>query len=387
MTGCMAQALDTNGKITSTWKTGLDAIEMKPVSGHEGWYYGESDVYSKTAYNGNLADGVTGQPNEYALVVGYNKTAEISAAKQGLQWVDAYKAAYCASFAYPKNATFDGEGGAKQVVTLHEDKFTAVPKKPEAPLTNYTMKVAFSESLPTWEVPHLLGSFDSWNTTWSAEAEVSHRMTTTDSARKIWTYKFDSIIPDSYDITMSLDYTVTDVPSTSAYSWTKPDEWKAGNLKMSVNTTDGNNFVMADADAYVATVSAAAGSVFADPSIKYDYTFKLVNTAATPLAATFEVGISGTINSWAFGAMTPAADVKSYTITLQAPMGSYEFGFRDHTDNWDHKVALADGNLKVTLPAKAVTITVTADMSNFAIAKDATGYVQTAIPAGDIVIA
>jgi hypothetical protein len=172
LTGCMAQVKGTDGKITATWNTGLDAIEMKAVTGHDGWYYGESAVYSTTDYKANLGTGVADQSGEYSLVLGYNSTAEISDSKKGLQWVDAYKATYCASFAYPNNAKFTDEGGDGKLVTLHEDTFTAVPKKPEAPLTNYTMKIAFSESLPAYEVPHFLGSFDGWKTAWSAEAEA-----------------------------------------------------------------------------------------------------------------------------------------------------------------------------------------------------------------------
>lgn len=367
MTGCMAQVKDAEGKITSTWNTGLDAIEMKAVSGHEGWYYGESAVYTTAAYKAALGTGVTDQSGEYSLVLGYNSTAEISDAKKGLQWVDAYKSTYCASFAYPNNAKFTSDGGDGKLVTLHSDTFTAVPKKPEAPLTNYVMKVAFSESLPTWEVPHLLGSFDSWKTTWSAEAEVAHRMATTDAARKIWTFTFDSIIPDAYDITMSLDYTMEAVPATNSYSWTKPAEWKAGNLKMTVNSADGNNFVMADADAFVATVSADDGTILADPTATYAYVIKLTNSGT---ALTDSVYLSGNITAWEQTdntKMTVDATGLVYTFNLTHTAGSASFRFLIGA-GWDHCLGstedTGDHNFSYMLPAHAGTLAISADLTN-----------------------
>jgi hypothetical protein len=369
MTGCMAQVKGTDGKITATWKTGLDAIEMKAVTGHEGWYYGESDVYTTTAYKAALGTGVTDQSGEYSLVLGYNSTAEISDSKKGLQWVDAYKATYCASFAYPTNAKFAAEGGDGQLVTLHSDTFTAVPKKPEAPLTNYTVKIAFSESLPTYEVPHFLGSFDGWTTTYNTANELAHRMTTTDTDRKIWTYTFASIIPDSYDITMSLDYTIEAMSDQTSYSWTKAAEWTAGNLKMSVNSADGSNFVMADADAFVATISSADGTILSDPTIKYDYTFTLTNTGT---AVAEDVYLSGAMTAWeqtAATKMTVDATGKIYTFTgVNHVAGSIKFRFLVGA-SWDHSVCSTENNsdsnnFVYKLPAKSGTVALSADMTN-----------------------
>jgi hypothetical protein len=367
LTGCMAQVKGTDGKITATWNTGLDAIEMKAVTGHDGWYYGESAVYSTTDYKANLGTGVADQSGEYSLVLGYNSTAEISDSKKGLQWVDAYKATYCASFAYPNNAKFTDEGGDGKLVTLHEDTFTAVPKKPEAPLTNYTIKIAFSESLPAYEVPHFLGSFDGWKTAWSAEAEAAHRMVTTDTARKIWTFTFDSIIPDSYDITMSLDYTVEAMADQKDYSWTKAAEWTAGNLKMSVNSADGNDFVMADEDAFVATVSADAGTILADPTLKYDYVIKLTNSGT---ALTDSIYLSGNITAWAqtdATKMTVDATGKIYTFNLNHVAGSASFRFLIGA-GWDHCLGstedTTDHNFSYKLPAHAGELAITEDLTN-----------------------
>jgi hypothetical protein len=365
LTGCMDQVADTAGKLTATWAIGLDAIELSAISGYAGWYKGESNLYTTATYTANLGPGVTDQHLQYSLVVGYNSTAAVAASKKGLQWADNLKGTYCATFAYPANPTF-AEPGADRVVHLHDDGFTAVPKTPVPALTNYTIKVAFSEALPAWEVPHLFGSFDGWLTTYSADNESAHRMVVSSADRKIWKYAFASIMPDTYDITMSLDYTITAVTGQTAYAWTKPDEWQAGNLKLTVNDIDGNDFVMADDDAFPATLTNTG--VLADPTLPFAYTFIMVNTGTALVDAAQPIYVSGNMNSWAAAQMIVDASGLKYTVVLQAPAGSYQFGI--HNDGWKSKVATnaAGDNFSVTLAAKAQTITVTADMTTFSLA-------------------
>jgi hypothetical protein len=373
MTGCMAQVKDADGKLTATWATGLDAIELAEVEGHAGWYWAQSDLYTTATYLANLAEGVADQHCQYQLVLGYNASAEIAEAKKGLQWVDSFKSEYCQSFAFPANPTFD-EPGADRVVHLHDDSFNAVPKAPEPPLSNYTIKVAFSVALPEWEVPHFMGSFDGWDTDFAHEE--AHRMVPSNEARTIWKYTIDSIMPDTYEVTMSLDYTMESKPDQTAYAWIKPDDWQSGNKLMTINSADGDDFVMDDADAFTADLTNTG--VLADPNVKFDYTFIMVNTGTALDDTAQPIYLSGTINSWAADRMTVDETGKVYTLVKNAPAGSYDFAI--HNDGWAYKVAGEGGaNFSITLEEKPQTVTVTADMTEFSLTANYLAVVGTVV--------
>jgi hypothetical protein len=366
MTGCMAQAKDSDGKITATWNTGLDAIEMKAVTGADGWYVGyTADVWNEATYTAALATGVTGQPGEYSLVLGYNSTAVIADSAKGLQWKDDLKSTYCASFAYPSNAKFTYAAGDNTKMVLTNDSFTKVPSKPLDPLKNYTIKVAFSEALPTWEIPHLFGSFNSWKTAYSEEAELEARMTVSSTDRKIWKYTFASIIPDTYQLTMSLDYTLEAKPGQTGFSWVKPDDWQAGNLKYTVAAADSDNYVMDDADALTADLTNTG--TLGDPSKVANVKFEITNTG-TALAADTKVYIIGNFTGWGDGVALDLGSDGLYTVTIDGmTAGAQEFGVTDGS-SWAHKLYDAEnnGNLKFTLTAgQDIKVAVSGDMTYF----------------------
>jgi uncharacterized protein (DUF2147 family) len=383
LTGCMNQVKDSSGKLTGTWAFGLDAIEMQPITGNAGWYVGYDDeVYNAATYKANLGTGVSDQANEYSLVAGYNSSAEIADSKKGLQWVDTYKADYVASFAYPTNATFESATGDNVRIILHEDNFAKLPSEPEAPLNYYTIKVAFQETvngvtspkaLPEWEIPHLFGSFNGWATSYSAENEVAARMTP-NADRTIWSYTFASIIPDTYEITMSLDWTVESLHEldrdASGFNWKKPDNWAAANLKLTIHESDGGFFTMTDEDALTADMTKLGTFVAPDQVANVKFVIKNTGTA---LAATQKVFVIGNFTSWGDGAVTTSLDTtdttgKTYTATIKDIVaGSQEFGVTDDK-SWTHKVydAANDSNLKFTLVAgNDLIVTVEGDLSHF----------------------
>jgi uncharacterized lipoprotein NlpE involved in copper resistance len=371
MSGCMNQA-KKDDKITSTWATGLDAMEMTAVADHAGWYVGyTADAWNEATYTAALATGVTGQPGEYGLVLGYNSTAAIGDASKGLLWKDDLKSTYCASFAYPANAKFTYDTGDNTKIVLHSDSFTKVPKKPEDPLTNYTIKVKFSKALPTWEIPHFFGSFNGWKTDYNTANELAARMTP-NADRTIWSYKFDSIIPDTYEITMSLDYTLEARPSQSGFAWNKPDDWAAANLKYTINSSDGNSYTMEDADALTADLTKLG--TLPDPTKVADVMFIVKNTG-TALASTVKVNIIGSFTGWK--AVETALDKddtakKTYTVTMKDVVEGtkLEFGVTDDA-NWTHKLYNDDGTEKGTNLSFALTagnnlkVTISGDMSYF----------------------
>ena len=383
LTGCMNQVKDASGKLTGTWALGLDAIEMKPIEGSAGWYVGYDDeVYNAATYAANLASGVTSQANEYSLVAGYNSSAEISDSKKGLQWVNAYKADYIASFAYGTNAKFESATGDNSRIILHEDNFSKLPGEPEAPLNYYTIKVAFQKTvnnvavpvaLPEWEIPHLLGSFNGWATTYNAENEFAARMTP-NADRTIWSYTFATIIPDTYEITMSLDWTVESLHAlgrdASGFNWKKPDDWAAANLKLTIHESDGSYFTMTDEDALTADMTKLGTFVAPDQVANVKFVIKNTGTA---LAKTQKVYVIGNFTSWGDGAVTTSLDKddatgKTYTATINDIVaGNQEFGVTDDT-SWTHKVfdEANDSNLKFSLVAgNNLIVTVSADLSHF----------------------
>jgi hypothetical protein len=378
----MQQVKDSSGKLTSTWAFGLDAIEMTAIEGSSGWYVGYDDeVYNAATYEANLASGVTSQANEYSIVVGYNASAEISDSKKGLQWVDDYKADYIATFAYGTNAKFESATGDNARIILHEDNFSKLPGEPEAPLNYYTIKVAFQKTvegvttpvaLPEWEIPHLFGSFNGWATSYSAENEVTARMTP-NANRTIWSYSFATIIPDTYEITMSLDWTVESLHALerdpSGFNWKKPDNWSE-NLKLTIHESDGSFFTMTDEDALTADMTKLGTFVAPDQVANVKF---VINNTGTALAKTQKVYVIGNFTSWGDGAVTTSLDSadttgKTYTATINSMVaGNQEFGVTDDT-SWTHKVydAANSSNLKFTLVAgNDLIVTITADLSHF----------------------
>lgn len=374
MSGCMNQAKDADGKITSTWSTGMDALEFAALDGHAGWYVGyTADAWNEATYKANLATGYDGQPGEYGLVLGYNDTAAIGSSSKGLVWNDDLKSVYCASFAYPANAKFTYATGDNSKIVLTADSFTKVPKKPEDPLTNYTLKVAFSKALPTWEIPHMFGSFNGWKTAYNADNELASRMTPNDD-RTIWSFTFASIIPDTYAITMSLDYTLESLKSKpTSFMWVKPDNWnekdaantnlKGGNVPYTIASASGNNYTMADEDALTAVMTKVG--VLADPSITYSVSFELTNTNATALDSSITLYVAGGFNGWnnADANAFTLADGK-YTYTVDLPYGSIEWGVIKNS-TWDPKLVGEGGaNFGVTVTG-AGTVKITGDLSIF----------------------
>lgn len=339
------------------WATGLNAIEMK--SGIlDGYLVGYSDKY--------VAGEHGTQTYNYQLVVGYNSTAEIADSKKGLVWNDAYKSEECKSFGGESglgNPTFEeGFDAEKRIADLGTHTFSSQPSAPSAPLKDFKVQVSFAESVPEYAVPHFLGSYNGWNTNYTADLEAATRMTVVEGTeRKTWELNLGDTYADTYEWTMSIDYTLEAKPNQEGFSWNKPDQLGT-NGKYTVAPIMGDGYAMNITDGDPLTFDFAAK--LPDPTQTAN--LKIVaTTTGEAVKAEAKLYVCGNFTGWKPQEMTASDDRKTFTLEFMGlTAGELDFGINDGTDNWAHKVAGDNANIKSQLTAGQDTIlTVTADLA------------------------
>jgi len=317
--------------------TGSDALEMIKL-GDTNTYYVITDA----------PDTTLSQGNEYQIVQGYNTSSNMAATKIGLQWTDAYKSDEELAYEAMKNPIFT-YAGTEQTINLGTHTFSTAVKAPAAPLTNYSVYVS-TEALPSYVHVFLPGNWNNWGNT----EGLSIEMTAANAERTLWKYNFESIYADTYEYAVALSNTTT-------VDWSfKCLEAAAGNMKYTIYETDGSNF---DDPSFATAVTFDA--IPGDPNLPFAYKFIFKNSGTAALQPDVIPAICGGFTGWIYTAMTLTDGV--WVLDLPAAAGATEFGIvnmNDTTGNWVGKIVSEDGsNLKVTLPTKEATITITGDYS------------------------
>jgi len=353
LTGDMA-VVDEKG----TWAQGLAAIEMK--SGVlDGYLVGYSDKYEPE-------EGAA-QANQYQVVVGYNSTAQTADSRKGLVWNNAYKSEECLSAGGESGLgnptfTYDAE---KRIADLGTHVFKSQPAAPQPALKNLTLKVSFAESVPEYAVPHLLGSYNGWNTNYSAELEEATRMAVVEGTeRKDWTLNIGDAYADSYEWTMSMDYTLEAMPDQTNFSWKKPDQLAEGNLPYTVIQIMGDDHELDLTEGDPLTFDFATN--LPDPSQKAGLKI-VVTTEGEAVAEGLTLCVTGSFTGWAAQDMTASEDRKTFTLELtEITAGKLEFGITLKGEtNWAHSVVAAEGaNITQQFTASEDSvITIVADLA------------------------
>lgn len=353
LTGDMAQ-VDEKG----TWAKGLDAIEMK-TGVLDGYLVGYSAKYEPAEDSA--------QANQYQVVVGYNSTAEIADSKKGLVWNNAYKSDECLSFGGESGLgnptfTYDAE---KRIADLGTHTFKSQPAAPQPALKNFKLKVSFATSVPEYAVPHLLGSYNGWDTNYTAELEEATRMTVVEGTeRKDWTLNIGDTYADSYEWTMSIDYTIEAKADQTNFSWKKPDQLAAGNLPYTVLQIMGDDATMDLTEGDPLTFDFDAN--LPDPSQKANLKI-VVTTEGEAVAEGLTLCVTGSFTGWAAQDMVASDDRKTFTLELtEVTAGKLEFGITLKGEtNWAHSVVAAEGaNITQQFTASEDSvITIVADLA------------------------
>ncbi len=340
------------------WATGLNAIEMK-AGILDGYLVGYSDKYVPGEHGT--------QKYNYQLVVGYNSTANIADEKKGLVWNDSYKSEECKSFGGESGlgnpdfkATFDAE---KRIADLGTHTFTSQPSAPSAPLKNFKVSVTFAESVPTYAVPHFLGAYNGWSTTYTAELEAATRMTVVENTdRKTWELNLGDTYAADYEYTISVDYTIEAKKDQTNFSWKKPAQLQS-NGKYTVAQIMGDDYTMnlTDGDPLAFDFAAELPDPTQTANLKI-----VATTAGEAVKADAKLYVCGSFTGWSPKEMTASDDRKTFTLELTGvTAGNLEFGINDGTSDWKHNVKAEGGaNIKAALEAgKDLCVTITADLA------------------------
>jgi hypothetical protein len=345
LTGSMTEKVVDDAWKTD-WATGLDAIEMVNIEGTD-VYYGQY-AWDAAAYEGT-------QAKQYQLVAGYNESAEVAANLKGLQWVDSYKSAECAAYAYPLNPEWVEDATQANVVWLNTTTngsthtFNAQPPAPKI-LHNYKIIFEFEDEIPDYVGGvYMTGTFNSW----SEDLAVT-KLTQVEGNKKQFFKVFDEILADTIEFQIVVEY-----PEATKITWSY--KVAENNMTYSVLAADGDNFV---SDPQLLGVSFA--DLIPDPDAAVDFVFTLTNTGGALAETVTTLYINGSFLGWTAAALTKvSADEFTFTKTM-APQ-AIEFGFMSNTDWSDKAVAEGGGNLMLTLVADKLAIGVTADFSKFGV--------------------
>ncbi|MCM1533042.1 MAG: hypothetical protein NC099_00130 [Corallococcus sp.] len=346
----------------TAWAKGLAAPEFKKVEG-KNLYYAQIEY-----------DATKEQANEYALVLGYNKSSGLPDDKCGLAWIDAYKSDYCATFAYGTNATFEYKDGAK-TVNLGEHKFSTAISAPIR--VNTELRLTFSQALGENAEVYFMGDFNGWTAS-AAQATAS-------ADRTVYSLALNDVLCSNYGykVLVVRDKTAAtttegegdDATELGIWDWnmTTPEfpadvehddnsvirayieigASDGGNLTLSVMESDGGSYID-----LLETVSEAYGDVDktgldlnqidlqegennGTPNNVFTWKYQMELPEKTfivnfkeALSTEMSIYILGSMNGWneAYNAdaakdkskMTISADRKSASIALEVAPGNYE---------------------------------------------------------------
>lgn len=333
--------------------TGTTALEMTKMEGDSRVYYVITDAPDTTKTQGF----------EYQIVKGYNASSSMPADKQGLAWNNNYKSDEELALEAMENPVFEFTAGDK-TIDLGTHTFSTSVLAPASPLTNYTLKFTFTESVPTWSVPIIMGSMNGWKTPSEDNTEEENKaivkagtLKTTDEARKVWTITYASIYAGSYEYKLLVEYTT----AVSSVTWNVVDQTKE-NTPLNIMQADGDNYELD-----LGEVSMDFGVKMPDPSKAYDYVFIFENaTDGGALVEGVEPGICGDFTSWKYTAMTKVGE--HYELAIRTVYGTKGFGIinmKEGGTNWVGCIvdSATDNNISAVLEEKNQTITVVAKYS------------------------
>lgn len=345
--------------LTGGWinfATGLDALEMTKLE--------DTNVYYVIT---DAPDTTLTQGNEYQIVRGYNASSTMATAKQGLQWVDAYKSDEELNFAALKNPTFTYTAGDNKI-DLGTHTFSTKVSAPAAPLNNYTLRFTFTTSVPTYGQPMIFGSFSGWKTPSDSKTDEENKqiindakLTTVDPDRKVWTKTFETMYADTYEYKLLVEYTTAETSIT----WNNVDG-NDENLSFNVMQIDGDNYtldVMSDA-------TMDFDAKLPDPSKTAKIKFILANSGKAGFAEGVAPGICGNFTSWTYTALNCDGDF--YSLELTVVVGDFQCGIINMNEggtSWVNAIKGLDGtsNISFTTTLETKTVTITADYSKLGV--------------------
>lgn len=336
--------------------TGLDALEMTKLE--------DTNVYYVIT---DAPDTTLTQGNEYQIVRGYNASSTMATAKQGLQWVDAYKSDEELTFTALENPTFTYTAGDNKI-DLGTHTFSTKVSAPAASLNNYTLRFTFTTSVPTYGQPMIFGSFSGWKTPSDSKTDEENKqiindakLTTVDPDRKVWTKTFETMYADTYEYKLLVEYTTAETSIT----WNNVDG-NDQNLSFNVMQIDGDNYtldVMSDA-------TMDFDAKLPDPSKTAKIKFILANSGKAGFAEGVAPGICGNFTSWTYTALNSDGDF--YSLELTVVVGDFQCGIINMNEggtSWVNAIKGLDGtsNISFTTTLETKTVTITADYSKLGV--------------------
>ena len=336
--------------------TGLDALEMTKLE--------DTNVYYVIT---DAPDTTLTQGNEYQIVRGYNASSTMATAKQGLQWVDAYKSDEELTCTALENPTFTYTAGDNKI-DLGTHTFSTKVSAPAASLNNYTLRFTFTTSVPTYGQPMIFGSFSGWKTPSDSKTDEENKqiindakLTTVDPDRKVWTKTFETMYADTYEYKLLVEYTTAETSIT----WNNVDG-NDQNLSFNVMQIDGDNYtldVMSDA-------TMDFDAKLPDPSKTAKIKFILANSGKAGFAEGVAPGICGNFTSWTYTALNSDGDF--YSLELTVVVGDFQCGIINMNEggtSWVNAIKGLDGtsNISFTTTLETKTVTITADYSKLGV--------------------
>lgn len=335
--------------------TGLDALEMTKLE--------DTNVYYVIT---DAPDITLNQGNEYQILRGYNASSTMATAKQGLQWVDAYKSDEELTFEALANPSFTYTAG-DNTIDLGTHTFSTKVSAPAAPLNNYTLRFTFTTSVPTYGQPMIFGSFSGWRTPSDSNTDEVNKqiindakLTTVDPERKVWTKTFETMYADSYEYKLLVEYTTAETSIT----WNNVDG-NDQNLPFTVMQIDGDNYTLD----VVTDATMDFDAKLPDPSRTAKIKFILANSGAAGFAEGVAPGICGNFTSWTYTALNSDGDF--YSLELTVVVGDFQCGIINMNEggtSWVNAIKGLDGNnITFTTTLETKTVTITADYSKLGV--------------------
>lgn len=335
--------------------TGLDALEMTKLE--------DTNVYYVIT---DAPDTTLNQGNEYQILRGYNASSNMATAKQGLQWVDAYKSDEELTFEALANPTFTYTAGDNKI-DLGTHTFSTKVSAPAAPLNNYTLRFTFTTSVPTYGQPMIFGSFSGWRTPSDSNTDEVNKeiindakLTTVDPERKVWTKTFETMYADTYEYKLLVEYTTAETSIT----WNNVDG-NDQNLPFTVMQIDGDNYTLD----VVTDATMDFDAKLPDPSKTAKIKFILANSGTAGFAEGVAPGICGNFTSWTYTALNSDGDF--YSLELTVVVGDFQCGIINMNEggtSWVNAIkGLDGGNISFTTTLDTKTVTITADYSKLGV--------------------
>lgn len=335
--------------------TGLDALEMTKLE--------DTNVYYVIT---DAPDTTLTQGNEYQILRGYNASSTMATAKQGLQWVDAYKSDEELTFEALANPSFTYTAG-DNTIDLGTHTFSTKVSAPAAPLNNYTLRFTFTTSVPTYGQPMIFGSFSGWRTPSDSNTDEVNKqiindakLSTVDPERKVWTKTFETMYADTYEYKLLVEYTTAETSIT----WNNVDG-NDQNLPFTVMQIDGDNYTLD----VVTDATMDFDAKLPDPSRTAKIKFIFANSGTAGFAEGVAPGICGNFTSWKYTALNSDGDF--YSLELTVVVGDFQCGIINMNEggtSWVNAIkGLDGGNISFTTTLETKTVTITADYSKLGV--------------------